>query len=383
MIDRPTDFRKSQDTAVACQQTSTTRGSRFSGCTSGNPDMYSTSDALLKPFMEQTGTIRCAKCLKPISTYGCDSTFRGKRCGSTRVYIDLYWRKKRYQFRTDADGQGLSFDKAEWILGNIRADIRKANTDPKHHGFRPEDYTYKDVVANRFGTLMETWLEKQEELHRKGKRTWATINNYRSMAKHFSYFSGLDVRRITKADLNNFFNDYLYKKGVRKESSLKTIRNGLHSVLSWLKYDKEVIDKIPVFPTVEGDQSPPRVAMEWGQLMEAVQRLPEQYRDIILFYIHTGLRPSEVCALQVGDMNPDNSITIRRTFSAGKLHERTKQKKIRTIYLSDGALELAKKNASDKMPLHILFTQGNGSHFVPHVLSTIWTNNSGTGVVLY
>jgi len=333
--------------------------------------------------MVETGTIRCAKCQKPVNTYPCGNTFKDKPCGSKAVYIDLYWQGKHYQFRTDTDGQKLALSKAEWMLDNIRADIHKALTQPKFHRFRPEEYLYQEKVHHLFETMLEKWLGKKEDLYQKGKRAWATVANYRSQAKHFAFFAKRDVRKITKADIEEFFNTYLYEKGVRKKSSLTTIRNGLHAFFSWLKDDIEVIGRIPTFPEIEGEESEQRVAMAPAQQQKALEAIPEQYQDLILFNMSTGLRPAEVCAIQIRDINEDNSITIRRTFSAGKLHERTKQKQIRTIHLSELALWIVKKSAEGKMKHEFLFTQKNGKHFRPNIVTHMWTEKSGTGVKFY
>jgi integrase/recombinase XerD len=269
------------------------------------------------------------------------------------------------------------------MLGNIRADIHKANANPAFHRFRPEGYLYQDTVHHLFETMLETWLGKKEELYEKDKRAWATIVSYRSQSKHFAYFAKLDVRKITKADIEEFFNTHLYKKGVRKKSSLKTIRSCLHAFFSWLKDDVEVISRIPMFSEIEGEESEPRVAMAPVQQQKALESIPEQYQDLLLFNMSTGLRPAEVCAIQIRDINDGNSITIRRTFSAGKLHEKTKQKQIRTIHLSKLAILIMKKNAEGKMKHEFLFTQKNGKHFRPNIVSQVWTAKSGTGVKLY
>jgi len=193
----------------------------------------------------------------------------------------------------------------------------------------------------------------------------------------------MDVRRITKSDIEEFFNTHLYRAGLRKKSSLSTIRNGLHSFFAWLHDDVEIISRIPTFPEIEGEESEPRVAMTVPRLNEALSIIPEQYRDLILFNMCTGLRPAEVCALQVKDINADNSITIRRTFSSGKLHERTKQKQMRTIYLSNIPLSIMKNHARGKMPHEFLFTQANGRSFGPNSITHMRRRKSGTGVKLY
>jgi len=90
--------------------------------------------------------------------------------------------------------------------------------------------------------------------------------------------------------------------------------------------------------------------------MEGLLKIPEEHRDVIEFGFETGLRPGELCALKVKDLDMrGQQALIQRTWSGSKLRETTKGKTKRFIPLSDRAFQIAVKHIPDKHPEAFLF----------------------------
>lgn len=317
------------------------------------------------------GSIRCARCQKPMSKATCG-------CGGERVYIDLYWpflcrngkKKSRWQYRSDELGHELYYHGAARMLNEMRRqiDLSKTGGEP----FDPEDYEYKACQEMHFEAVLQKWLEKF-------KGAPSTKSNYQSMVKHFEYFDKMDVRYIKKKHIREFFDDML---SLKKKSSRQLMRNILHSLFGWM-LEQEIIKEIPQFPKIEGEESKPRVSLEFPEQQEALSLIPEQWRDVFQFGMETGLRPGEICAIQIRDIQPRaRAILIRRTWSGYTLHETVKQKEPRTIYPSDTAWEIVQRNIRDRVGQEFLFTVKD-SHVMPHQLRYIWKRRSKCAVTPY
>ncbi len=51
-------------------------------------------------------------------------------------------------------------------------------------------------------------------------------------------------------------------------------------------------------------------AIDYESQGEILQTLPDQHRDIFEFCFETGLRPNELCAIQVGDIDIFNGFAL-------------------------------------------------------------------------
>ena len=119
---------------------------------------------------------------------------------------------------------------------------------------------------------------------------------------------------------------------------------------------------------------------------DVLQKLPGNYRDVIEFCMETGLRPGEVCALLVSHANiRQGSLRVERTFSGSVIRETTKQKRKRTIPLSDRALQIVTRHIEGKLPEAFLFVNPTtGTHYTTNRLTKIWKKYSDIGnVTLY
>ena len=71
-----------------------------------------------------------------------------------------------------------------------------------------------------------------------------------------------------------------------------------------------------------------RIALDVDDQIVALTRIPERYRDAIEFGMETGLRPGELGALKIKDLDlKKEQALIQRTWSGAELRETTKGKK--------------------------------------------------------
>ena len=99
---------------------------------------------------------------------------------------------------------------------------------------------------------------------------------------------------------------------------------------------------MPAFPTIKGDDATARVSLDYDDQQGFLESVPAVHRDILDFGFETGLRPGELCALKVYNLDlRARKAMIQRTLSCGEIRETTKAKNKRPIPLSDHALKIA------------------------------------------
>ena len=313
-----------------------------------------------------TGTIRCNRCKKKMDGV-CE-------CGNYKCFITIYWHGEYHNFRKDDQGYVFTYDKAKDRFIEINNAIKKGT-------FNPEDCSDERVIERKFENMMEKWLNQKEQEKNSNELSPETLRPYRSYDRnYYSFFSGYDVREIDFELLENF------KDHLPNALSLKMKRNilsALHVFFVWLRR-KGTIKAFPVWPEIRGNNSKPMVALDLEDQMEALNRIPEEHRDIYSFLMETGLRQGEACALKVKDIDMKNgNALIGRTWSGSKLVETTKGKNKRWIPLSDIAFEIAKKNMAGKLSETFLFINPvTGGGYKQECLRKRWHKHTGLNVSL-
>jgi integrase len=312
------------------------------------------------------GTIICSKCSKKMTGEQC-------QCGHVRCKIVIYWQGKHHKISRDRDGDPIGYKAASRKLESIRNEIDE-------RVFDLSNWQAEKLRRIRFDELAWQWLAEKEAAMDKGRFAHATLASYQStMRKHLiPCFGAMDIRDIKRPLIKDYFEQYLYNKGIIKKTSKQNHQIILHSFMSWVRDDREILKALPPFPKIDGDESEPRRAMEVEEQLEVIERIPQPFRDMIALGMETGLRPAEICALQVRDIDQANAeAIIRRTFSRTTLHEHTKQKRAAVIPLTDTAMEIIQLYVSDKLPTAFIFLI-SGKPIFPHVLGTRWNTYSGT-----
>ncbi len=119
--------------------------------------------------------------------------------------------------------------------------------------------------------------------------------------------------------------------------------------------------------------------------MEAIGKFPEDHRDILYFQRETGMRVSEVCALQIRDCDlPFSRVLVQRTYSGYDLIETTKGNKGDWIPLSRLALSIALKASKGRFGKDSLFINpSTGRGYKSSYLRDLWAEHGVKGLTLY
>jgi integrase len=116
----------------------------------------------------------------------------------------------------------------------------------------------------------------------------------------------------------------------RRKKTKRNVINSLHAFFSWMK-SRGTIDNVPQFPIIKGRDAQRRVALRPTHQQEALEKLPEEHRDIIQFMMKTGLRHGEVVAVLVSSVDLSaRAVWIEQRRSGCKERPGTKT---RTCYL--------------------------------------------------
>jgi integrase len=330
--------------------------------------------------LRQRGTILCNKCRKTKK----DDHKKVCDCGHDKFYIWLYWKGKHYPIRRDSNDETLSYREATKILIQINQEIE----DPKVH-FNPVDWTEAKIRQRKFPVQFEEYLnEKQEELE-DGE---LSPEHYRHMVSYrntyFGFFDDYDIKDISLETIADFKKKELkFKKATEermKAKSKKNILNTLHAFFRWLKKNGK-ISEMPEFPEVNNKDSVRRKALRRDVQIHALEQLPVEHTDPILFMMKTGIRPGECVAILAKSVDIDNRVIwIERARSGSEYVERTKNKEALPVPLNNIALEIVERNIKGKFPNDFLFINpSTGKGYTQWFLWDIWKRYSGTEVTLY
>lgn len=315
------------------------------------------------------GNIRCSKCHKTMDGPVCS-------CQHTNCYISFYWKRNQYRFfRYHIDNDLFDYKRALKQLTemNFTADKKE---------FNPIDWTAQATKERMFEHQTARWIEQKETEMQTGERAHETIRTYKSYVKnHFvEFFKEWDVREIRYEQVENF-KDWLGKRV--SINTRKRIMGALHAFFKWM-WRKDIINNFPVWPVVEGEDVV-KSAISYESQMQILKLLPEKHRDVFEFGFETGLRPNELCAIQISDIDMINRrALIHRGYSGTMLQEKTKGKNKKWIPLSDRAYEITRKNTKDKLPQAFLFVNLNtGRGYTLKTLDHIWSKYIGREISHY
>ncbi|MEW6215751.1 MAG: tyrosine-type recombinase/integrase, partial [Nitrospirota bacterium] len=310
------------------------------------------------------GIIVCNKCSKTLNKAVCN-------CGYSLCHVMVYWKRKHRRFYRYTDGEPLNFPRAIKMLTQINHAINSKT-------FNPTDWLI-DSKAKRFDNQVMVWLEEIKDEVRAGALAPETLKTYRSYVhNHFNeFFGAYDVREIRYEQISEF------KRFLGQRVSINTrkrIMGVLHIFFMWMLRNGIIKEQV-VFPKVEGEDIV-RKAVDIQSQEEILKLIPETHRDIFEFGCETGLRPNELCAIKVGDINFSNRIAIiQHGYSGTVFHNNTKGKNKWPIPLSDRAYNIALKNRKDKLPSTFLFTNPKtGKGYPLHTLDIIWARHVGRGI---
>lgn len=242
-----------------------------------------------------------------------------------RYTIDFYNKGERIRRGTDLNGKTIR------TFADAHALLNQVFNEKLAHKFDPTKWKSKDRIEFRFSTLIWKWYEEKEKLMEQGKRAPSYVPKLKTYIRHYyePHFMHQDVREILSC---KDFANKLPDMGVRVNKppiSLKYQKNlldALKGFFIWLK-DERIITDVPKIPVFEVPEYEPQIIASEIQ-HKILDFIPNEHKPIFTFLFHQGARPGEVTAL-LGDCIDGDIVSYKRTFSARKLVEWTKTKKIR------------------------------------------------------
>lgn len=318
------------------------------------------------------GAILCTRCRKKVQSLTCP-------CGSETVYIRFYWKgeKKgqkgqRYNRRRDQDGKPLTLVTAFNLLTKINEamDIK---------GFQPAFWLDGAVSERRFENVIEKYYEDKAKIVTGtggislSKDHLRIIRGYNNT--HFKYFHGKDVQDIVEDP--DVIHNFIFEHMTCKLKTRRNIVSALHDFFNWL-IRKRYIKTMPFFPEINGNDSVRRIALSREAQNEILDKFPPEYRDPIEFMFHTGLRVSEVCALQCGAVDLQNRVVwIER----GRKGDTTKNDDKLLIPLNDTCYKIAQRVKGNRFGKEPLFINPiTGGEYKYKALRNRWLKYSGMAV---
>jgi integrase len=314
------------------------------------------------------GSLNCQNCNSNRSTRLCP------KCGWDAVQIKIMWKGTLYRFWHDRTNRPYSFAEGAKTLHTINQQI-------ENRKFNPKDYLTSTIREMRFEVSFQEWLDLKKKEVELNEFSPETLRAYKSYFKnHYQTLYGKDLREIELKDLAGVL------KSCHSSINFKRrLMECLHSFFGWL-VRWGTLKEWPVFPPkLKGDDAKVQRAITYEQQIEAIDRMPEEHRDIFLFMRETGVRISEACAVQVRDLDLNmGKVLIQRTWSGSKLIETTKQKKKQSVWLSDTAIDIANRNMINKLPnAFLLINPYTKRGYRDEFLRRLWEKNSGINITLY
>lgn len=311
-----------------------------------------------------------------ISCQRCGSTRKGRvcpKCGYDSCLIRLSFKGKRYRIYHDKNGIALSFSMAFQALTQI-------NKDLKDQSFSINDWLQPAIQENKFKNKYEVWIKQKTIESQAGRFSTQTLKLYKTYKKnHYRALYDLDVRGIQLSHLQDVVNGLTGYS----EKYIKNMVDCLKTFFKWLNRWEKV--QLPIFPDIQITTGETQKAIPYETQIEAIEGIPEQHRPILYFMRETALRVSEVCALQVRDLDlPNARALIQRTYSGYDLVERTKGKHRKWIPLSRTALDLALMHGKGRFGAEFLFKNPNtGRGYKPSYLRDLWSVHGLKEITLY
>lgn len=312
------------------------------------------------------GGIFCTKCDNAMKKQSC-------KCGHTICHVMVYWQgKPRRFYKSPLDGETLNYKRAVKLLTEINHAINKGT-------FNPEYFKNCAINERKFENQIEKWLEDFRSEVKVGAKAPETLRIYTSWNKtHFlPFFKGYGIREIRYEQINAF-KRFL---GARvRINTRKRIMAGLHTFFMWALREG-IIENMVVFPKMNGEDTVKR-AFDIEFQNEILKKIPEKHKDLFQFGMETGLRPNELCAIQVGDIDfQKRTAIIQHGYSGQVFHNNTKGRSKMSIALSDKAFVIAQRNSRDKLPGVFLFINPDaGRGYMPRTLDGIWAKHVGRDI---
>ena len=209
---------------------------------------------------------------------------------------------------------------AEKVLSKIRARVAEGRDLEAVLA----DFSGSDAAPGRILVWLDKWLDRKRNQAATGQLSptyLASLESYARPNSHFSWWQGRVLSDIKGATLHDWLDWMLRerldaKSGKQFRLSAKSAQNVLgvfRSFVSWLVDDRELLPRVPKFPTVAVDEHRPTI-LSPTQLAAVLGAIPEERRGVFLAAAHC-LRPGEARALDARDYTVGDDGIGRLTIS--------------------------------------------------------------------
>lgn len=300
------------------------------------------------------------------------------RCVPTRFFVDFFWSGQRIKLYSDQRGLPLdTYLRAKNQLAVVQNEIA-------NHIFDPSRYIKSDIKQYLFETVAQKWFEGKERDVEKGKMSPGGLHPIKSRFANYiiPYFTGRDIRDIRTMHLKEFYRQLPDRLSSRTHKHiLEDVRNFLNDC-----YRDEIISKLPLIPEVTVEEPP----IKWCRRDvqdKILAAIPDQDRAIFFFLTRQGVRPSEGCLVQWGDIDFENQVlNINRTYSRDQIMERPKSKKSRPRLIHPEIIAMLNNVPKGFPKSYIFFNPRTQKPYRLRTIDIIWkqaTEKTNIDITLY
>lgn len=235
----------------------------------------------------------------------------GRRKGTVKargnsIQFSFYYKGERIRATLPLTPTKTHMQTAENMMSAIQNDIVFDRFNlAKHFPDHPLVKKYQPASHIKISDQLETWLE-----HKQGQITLSTLRDYRSAVNFhlIPVFGDLSLSELTTAHVRNWLFS-LDISNQRKNNILIPLRAIFDDAYADELIDRNPLDRIKQLPRKSPEPDP----FSRHEMELILGACDGQIRNIFRFAFWTGLRTSELIALQWSDINlKQNSVYIRR-----------------------------------------------------------------------
>lgn len=246
----------------------------------------------------------------------------------------------------------------------------------KLNSLRTGTYVEKNKIL--IGDSVLKFVENQHNSNQICDNTWLSKKEHAELIKK-SFIGDIEIQKATAEDLQTFFNslvDY-------SDSYIKKIYQLVGVIFKKAVID-DIIVKDPMLKTIRpksNKKSKDVEAFTFEEQLNFENKLKnEEYKNIFLLALNTGMRIGEILALKVEDICfNENYIDIRKTLTKEEnarviIGLYTKTRKPRKFPINNAIRKILKDSINEMRvnAEHLIFTLPNGAPIRPSTINTVF-----------
>lgn len=274
----------------------------------------------------------------------------------SRYSVEIYYNGERIKRGTTLEGKTLR------TLADAHALRVQADNEKEAKRFDVERWKSKRKIDYQFNVLIWKWYQEKADLMERGERAPGYVPKLKTYIGYYeAFYRDKDVREVFNCK------DFINKLPKISPHYRKNIVDALKSFFRWL-VEERYTREIPKFVKIDVPEHEPITISKDAQL-RILEFVPEEHKPIFTFLFNQGCRPGEIRALK-WDCIDEDVVTYKRTFSAGKLVERTKTKNIRYNLIFPETMQIMPQKG---LPNTFVFTHGKiKNHYSESYLNKIF-----------